>query len=429
MVDANHRAQLNVCIIGGGPTGLAHIKILAEYNINVVCYESNLQVGGIWLFDKNNRGNQPMYCDLCTNIPAEQMQYSDLVMHSRYNYPTQSTVQQYLIDYSTHFKLYQYIQFDTTVQYVTRDNKTKSYTVTSYNKSTQHTSKQQFDAVIVANGHFQIPSYPDFIDNTMIHSNDPNQAYIIHSINYYKASQFTNQRVLVIGGSHSGVDIANQIASVATHVSVSLKTNVQNHFDGSVKATFDQVAHIIASKDSVINNIDKLNRCGRVQSIDINTKQVKFIDGTVHTYDSIICATGYKYQFDFLDDTVKPNVIDNRIEYMYQHLFDAAHTYDGSLAFPGITVRIVPFPMAEVQANIIALVLLQRIKLPSKHQMIDWCNALYDSMKLQNRPERFTHFVQFHQYVQSLIDWMDTDPNRQYQYTIYDDRRIRRVKR
>ena len=97
----------------------------------------------------------------------------------------------------------------------------------------------------------------------------------------------------------------------------------------------------------------------------------KFEDGSIErNLDAIIFCTGYAYSFPFLasnDPIVKDEGI--RALPLYQYLF---HLQYPTLAFIETPEMIVPFPLAECQAAVIARVWSGRLTLPSLHEMQDW---------------------------------------------------------
>ena len=100
-------------------------------------------------------------------------------------------------------------------------------------------------------------------------------------------------------------------------------------------------------------------------------RAAKFEDGSIErNIDAIMLCTGYAYSFPFLaptDPTIKDAGI--RALPLYQYLF---HTQHPTLAFVETPEKIVPFPLAESQAAVIARVWSGRLDLPSPHKMQDW---------------------------------------------------------
>jgi hypothetical protein len=103
---------------------------------------------------------------------------------------------------------------------------------------------------------------------------------------------------------------------------------------------------------------------------EIHKRAVRFKDGRIASdIDTVIFATGYFYNFPFLD-LPSPIVTDGfRTHDVYQHIFYIEHP---TLAFPVLNLKVIPFPLAENQAAVIARVWAGRLALPSKKMMRDW---------------------------------------------------------
>src|SRR5699024_2901486 len=97
-----------------------------------------------------------------------------------------------------------HIVFGTAVRWVEQDPDTGQFSVTVEDRATSKSSKQTFDQVIVAIGHFSIPNMPSFPGF------DRFPGRVLHSHDFRDAVEFENQRLLVIGSSYSAEDIALQ---------------------------------------------------------------------------------------------------------------------------------------------------------------------------------------------------------------------------
>lgn len=80
---------------------------------------------------------------------------------------------------------------------------------------------QHFDAIVVASGRFNAPNTPDIPGLSQWASLYPH--LISHSRQYRRPEEFANQSVLVIGGSVSGTEIAEELDGVAGKVILSVR--------------------------------------------------------------------------------------------------------------------------------------------------------------------------------------------------------------
>jgi len=417
-----------VCIIGGGSGGLAAIKALreaaAEHNklVDIQCFEQRDDIGGQWYYSKDPSDSNltSIYRDLITNLPAATMQYSDLPFHSASKYATKDEVIKYLHDFADTYELRSAIQFGVIVQHVCRAHD-MTYSVRVKHIATQAETHHTFDAIIVASGHFSVPRWPcipGLKTQSNIHSQS--QLHVIHSSKYRRAEEFTGMIVLVIGASHSGLDIANEVAAVAKSVYVSAREGP------AYEGVAETVSGIIAQKDKP-NMLKRLQRVNEVERISD--------DGTLYFFDdkhsplkvdAIILATGFHYRYPFLDEPLRPSVEDNIVHPLFEHIFHADFE-DGTLSFLAIPWRIVPFPLSELQSALIAGVLLGNLHLPSSAEMYAERNALYTSLKQRDIPLRYTHLENQIAYCKRIISYLDADPKRKVQFFARDDRSVRRA--
>jgi hypothetical protein len=100
---------------------------------------------------------------------------------------------------------------------------------------------------------------------------------------------------------------------------------------------------------------------------------------------------------------LKPSLIttSTHVENLFQHIF---YRPDSTLAFLVLNQKVIPFPMAEAQAAVIARVWSDRLQLPSAEEMQTWEQQLAARTE---RPRNF-HLLPFPQdanYVNALHAW------------------------
>jgi hypothetical protein len=103
----------------------------------------------------------------------------------------------------------------------------------------------------------------------------------------------------------------------------------------------------------------------------LENRGVEFENGTIESdIDAIIFATGYFYSLPFLEE-VKPALITDgsHVNHTFQHLFYAPQP---TLSFLTLNQRVIPFPLAEAQASVLARVYSGRLSLPSYTEMQKW---------------------------------------------------------
>ena len=319
---------------------------------------------GIRLERQDLEFETPLYDNLETNIPKFLMAYSDKPFPNEAPlFPKHGMVLNYLEEYAEELRHLIRLQTQVLDVHLDRDNGNGGidrWRVTALDLRSLERSAAFYDAVVVANGHYTVPHIPDIKG-----VGDWNQAYprsIIHSKAYRKPEAFKNKKVLIIGNSASGVDIAAQISRFCEQPLLLSSRSESIFAQGAAWKDVPEIAEFIFP-DTLE---DTMGPCA-----DDQYRAVRFIDGSIETHiDAVIFATGYFFSFPFLSNLDPPIIADGfRTRDVYQHIFHIEHP---TLAFPVLNLKIVPFPLAETQCAAIARVWSGRLSLPSKNEMRDW---------------------------------------------------------
>jgi thioredoxin reductase len=418
--------RLRICIIGAGASGLACARVMAsdEYQFEPTIFEQNSFFGGQWHFDPTGTSkSSAVYHDLRTNLPCSVMQFSDFPFSNSDPdaFVSHHEMDDYLVKFVEHFQLEKYIQYNTTVvdvdetftvTYQVRDaveqraNRVNQIFIEKCEHLT--TYKEQFDAVCIANGHYSEIYIPDDIPGLRQH-----RFPIYHSQTYRSAEPFRDQCVVVVGASHSGLDISGELLLVAKQVILSMREESREYAEvvlRLLRLSEKQVCtDYLDTKFSIVSPIDR-----------IENEIVYFKDKKSIQPDVILFATGYEYSFPFLKGKLQVNQ-DRYVYPLYKQLFHADFR-QGQLSFLTIPYRIVPFPLAELQSHLIARVLSGQIHLPSRDEM----------MKDIDHPSlprnRAYHVVKAVDYTKDLLKLMEeTDQFYKYYFTVDSERRIRKM--
>jgi cation diffusion facilitator CzcD-associated flavoprotein CzcO len=201
-----------VCIIGAGAAGLAALQVFKN-ELQVTCFERSGTVGGAWAYAKEDN---PMYDSLRTNLPKEIMAFSK-------NFPFRSDlpsflhhtdVETYLTSFARDQDLNECIRLSTSVTCATfvysMEEKKFVWKIKYQNASNNDDIDltENYDALIVANGHFRAPNVP------IIPGQHHFKGIISHSYDYKNPESFLQQEpttaakrvktCLVVGGKSSG---------------------------------------------------------------------------------------------------------------------------------------------------------------------------------------------------------------------------------
>lgn len=377
-VGPKHFDVKSVAIIGAGPCGLSAAKYLIAEGAfeKIVIFEQQPEVGGVWYYSKEPSGTlhvpqvspqcppdppipsqdgtspvfpSPMYDLLHTNIPHNLMKFGDLDFpQNSLIFPPREEVQEYLVKYSQDIR--HLIKFSTEVKnikLVQVDGKDE-WNITGDSTITGDRVNETFDAVVVASGHYATTFVPDVKNIRAFHEAHP--GVITHSKLYRSPGDFAGKKVLVVGNSASGLDIATQISR---HSQSPLLLSVHN------PTPADNLAHARAEEVPAI------------EEFLVDERAVRFEGGRVEKgIDAIVYATGYLFAFQFLEDLDPPLVTDGRRVYgLYKHFIHIDHP---TIVFPGLPYKVVPFPFSEGQAAVFAKIWSNALALPSAEAMKRW---------------------------------------------------------
>ncbi|KAK8100974.1 hypothetical protein PG999_011348 [Apiospora kogelbergensis] len=408
----------SVAIIGAGPCGLACAKyLLAQKSFKAVTiFERSADVGGVWNYStapptgwstdiggsaalgegkgkgdgktcpetevqKDENGKplfpSPMYDQLHTNIPASLMQFSDLPLTTpddRRVFPSRQRVQAYLQDYAAEVR--GLVRFSTAVLDVRPDDastRTPRWHVRSRDllapDSDAGEKSEIFDAVVVASGHYNEPHIPSAAGLAEFVAAHP--GVVRHSKQYRTPEPHRGHRVLVVGNSASGLDIAGQIHPVCEPP---LYLSVQSPTPAEVKQQARESGFVFEEVSTI-------------QEFLVAERGVRLRDGTVIAdLDTVMFCTGYLFAFPFLQCFMQdggnsqgaslahargqPLVTDGRkVHGLYKHMIDMRYP---TLAFAGLPIKVIPFPVAESQGAVLARLWDNEMGLPPLADMEQW---------------------------------------------------------
>jgi len=366
-----------VAVVGAGPIGLSVATYLvAQKAFNeIVIYERQYEVGGIW--DYSPRPTEtlhvpqetpfvppeppvrpkktppifptPLYDTLNTNVVRDLIHLSGQEFRQDSTiFPSRQDIEEYLVRYAESSR--HLIKFSTQVDDIRlrNENGKDQWDVETSSIVTGKSTTATFDAVIVASGHFSTPYLPNVENITEFHETHPD--VIIHSKLFRNPKPFTAKKVIVVGNSASGLDIARQIRSVSKQpllLSVRTPTSPDNlEFVGAEEVP-------------------------EIEEFLIDGKGIRFKGGRVEKdVDAIVYATGYLYSLPFLDSFTPALLTDGRrVHGLYRDIFHIEHP---TLAFAGLPIKVVPWGTSEAQAALISRTWANLLPLPSVEEQKRW---------------------------------------------------------
>ena len=432
---------MRVCVIGAGPSGLCAAKEVREANpgCEIEVYEGSSGIGGTFAtsYEGLTLVNNPLLISFSDFLATERL--DNLRMWTAEEYVA------YLKRYADHNELWELIHFDTRVTDAVYQH--GEWRVTTSKGGTSRVAC--FDHLVVCSGSNSKPNVPVFPNQQRF------TGEIIHSQQIRKPSDLKGRRVVYVGLGETGSDLAYLCAPFAESGVVSLRRrpgylipryhdgrptdldtskiyhSLPKHLDGSVLSgvlkfkRWLERCYIRSKDDGEIQAVaDRLNAsfaegsacgpfrrastksCGFVRAhiagtvglkpgiADLDGREVRFSDGTATLADVIVCCTGYRQDFPFLDASAAPA---NSSNALYEYMFDTR--FREKLAFIGFVrpgVGTVP-AISELQGRYLGLILNGTITLPG-------ADAMCADVKRQREVARATFPLDFDRLPQ-LVDY------------------------
>ncbi|MEU8350064.1 MULTISPECIES: FAD-dependent oxidoreductase [unclassified Streptomyces] len=389
--------RLRIAVIGAGPAGLTSAKQALAEGHEVVLYEKNADVGGIW--DPASGGAYPG-----VRMQSSRMSFpfSDHPPVRVDDFPTLEQVHAYLRSYAESFGVLPVCRFGHRVSRVVRRG-SGGWEVTARHGGEE--DREVFDAVMVASGELWEPRRPERLPDASA------PVRVLTAKGYRGPREHAGRRVLVVGGGVSGADIASELAGTASRVDWSVRrpalflprdcAGIYNDalfsYIGRIgleEFPYDRylkwLGELLPDYMAMYRATGLLPTEGYHGAVHINEKViprvyrgqiavrpafesfgpdgcVTFADGTTRSYDDVVLCLGYGMpDYGFLADF--------RQEDLYEHHF---WRHDPTLMVINTPVDTEAFgtacPYFEAIAGWALAVLAGRAGLPSPEAMTDWC--------------------------------------------------------
>ena len=188
-----------VGIIGAGIAGLSTAKIFLENGFDVLVFEKEATLGGVWAVSR-------AYPGLRANTAKETYGYTDYPYpDSTSGYPDAGEVREYLESYADHFDLYRNIKFNCEVVHLAdiSNNGKQGFNLT-VRSTADHNNKDDYECsfVVICSGAFSMPSMPDFPGKEAF------KGMVRHSSQCTDPAVADTERVVVVGAGKSALDCA-----------------------------------------------------------------------------------------------------------------------------------------------------------------------------------------------------------------------------
>ncbi|CAI7577087.1 unnamed protein product [Penicillium glandicola] len=397
----------SVAIIGAGPAGAIAVDALAqEKTFDVIrVFERQEKAGGCWVsrddelprqfdFDalsartadaplkipehlpcrtpvvsQDRFTDSPVYPTLETNVNAGVMSFSQEEIPTvrsqwsieRHGVDTpfrhHSVIRKYIEDLFNRNGYQDLVQYNTTVERAIKDSTTQKWVLTLRKTEVLDGDKsdywwsEEYDAVVVASGHYAVPFIPVIPGLKEFAERYPGS--VQHSKQYREPEKYKGKKVITVGASVSAADTA-----------VSLVDSAQTPVIAVVRGRYNVYFGDLAFQHPKIQRRPPISH---ITSNDEGERTVHFEDGTSETdVDHLIFGTGFSWTLPFLPQVATRN---NRVPDLYQHVF---YRHDPSLVFVGAVAPGLTFKLFEWQAVAAARVLAGKVNLPSIAEQEKW---------------------------------------------------------
>ncbi|XP_074641984.1 flavin-containing monooxygenase 5-like [Tubulanus polymorphus] len=398
-----------IAIIGAGCSGLTAIKCCLDEGLEPVCFEMDDDIGGLWNYTDDTRpGQGSVYHSCIINTSKEMMAFSDFPVPSHFPpFMPHKYVLKYFRLYAKNFNLLQHIKFSCCVESVrpaadfAETGRWEVFTRPAGFTDSNETS-EIFDGVMICTGHHVYPHIPNLPGLNKF------KGEVIHTHDYKRPESYSDKKVLIIGIGNSAVDVAVDLSRVCSKVYLSTRRGAwivnrmgpwgipadalansrfmfslpQNWLQWMVEKLanyrFDhetygvKPSHRALEAHPTIN--DELPQRIMTGGVQVRTNVrtftgdgVEFDDGTFKKIDAVVLATGYNYQFKFVDESIlKINRNDTSL-FKYTFVPDLQHP---TLAVIGLVQAIgAVMPIAEMQCRWYTRVVKGIVQLPSRDDM------------------------------------------------------------
>lgn len=327
----------SIGIIGAGAAGLCGAKHMLEAGFDVTVYEIGSHPGGMWVYNNDNQRSSA-YRTLHINTARDLTNFSDLKFDpSVQPFPSHWDMAKYLKTYADRFGVTPHIRFNTRIVDVKpapayTPEKPRWVLTTDTGEVIEH------DTVIAATGHLTKPLEVDQFKNGF-------KGEYLHSHDYKEPAPFVGKRVCVVGVGNSALDIASDLAMTSSRTVMVARSSaliipkllfgrpfwdtIQPFYKPWIPAavrnrvlrflvyivqgrmtelgfpTTSRKVHA-TSNANIVNHIH-YRRVEVKQGItQIDGKMITFADGTKEEFDTLIGATGYLIDLDFIKPDVLP---------------------------------------------------------------------------------------------------------------------------
>ncbi|KAH9827143.1 dimethylaniline monooxygenase (N-oxide forming) [Teratosphaeria destructans] len=297
----------------------------------------------------------PVYADLTTNVPDIAMSFSDNPFPYGPFVP-HWVPKQCIQSYFSHCRTDSCLQLNTTVEDLTKlPGERWALTLRRHDPTINQDLwwREDFDALILANGHYTIPFIPAVPGLPEYLETFPGKVF--HSKSYRDPHTFAGKKILVIGSSASGYDIGRDLVKTV-QLPLYQSRRSRNRLEPPTPPEGFVWKPVITRYDA-------------------DSGDIHFQDGSVlggNQINHVIYCTGYLPSFPFWNNDANGGPFwdyrGNRMLDNYQHTFLTNHP---TLGIVGM-IQALTFRSFEYQAIALARLFAGRAALPGRVEQQQW---------------------------------------------------------
>lgn len=302
------KAQHDFLILGAGPAGLQLGYFFEKSNRDYLILERGDKAGQFFEYYPRHRtliSINKVYTG--TDDPQRNMRWDwnslitdtdDLLFkhYSKKYFPPADLMVDYLGDYASHYNLN--IQYNTSISNVAKKD---GIFVLTDSDGNEHIGKR----LVVATG-VPVEMLPDIPGTELC------DTYGKHAIDPKK---YINQRVLIVGKGNSGFETADHLSETAAVIHIispeSIEFAWQSHYVGDLRAinnNFLDTYHLKSQNAVIDGSIEKIEKENGKYRVHITYSHAKGQTAIVE-YDSVIMATGFKFDDTIYDESARPELV------------------------------------------------------------------------------------------------------------------------
>jgi dimethylaniline monooxygenase (N-oxide forming) len=288
-----------VCIIGAGVSGIISAKLCLDQGLKPQIFEKSDSIGGVW---KNSESGIGTWNSLeALNSKSFTMISDHPWPKSVPEFPSRGHMLDYYTSYAEKNGLFQYINFNTSVESLSEEG--EGYSVIL--KTQDSITTRNFKSVIIGTG------FNSKI-NESLPGNEKFSGVVLHSGYYREPSIFQGKRVVIIGNSYSSSGIASEACTVTESVSLIYRSktffnrkknlgvpfecfmfSIANRNPGSFVTTRADNEQIMKRLEQVYGNPGDINEQLRITEEEV---QRSFQKSTLHSDRYLDCLKEGKIQ-------------------------------------------------------------------------------------------------------------------------------------